>query len=58
MSLDFFQLYLEIELKKQRLVLLAERYGRTSPIVIAFSQRLDKLINKYLTWGASYATSE
>ncbi len=58
MSVEFFQLHLEIELKKQRLVLLAEKYGRTSPVVVAFSQRLDKLINKYLTWRGCYATSE
>ena len=44
---DLFKLLLEIELKKNRLVLLAERHGRTSPVVLRFSQELDRLIVEF-----------
>ena len=47
MSIDLFSLRIEIELKKQRLVLLAEIYGRKSPVFLALNDNLDKLIVEY-----------
>ena len=44
---DLFELHIEIELKKNRLVLLVERYGRQNPVVLRFSQELDKLIVEF-----------
>ena len=47
MPIDLFALHIEIEMKKERLILLAERHGRTSLVVLRMSQELDVLIVEY-----------
>jgi hypothetical protein len=47
MPIDLFALHIEIEMKKERIILLAERHGRTSPVVLRMSQELDVLIVEY-----------
>jgi hypothetical protein len=39
---SLFSLHLKIELKRQRLNMLAEEYGREDPRVLALSQQLDR----------------
>jgi hypothetical protein len=43
-----FILHLKIEMMKKKLVRLAEDRGRTDPLVIALSRRIDQLMVEYM----------
>jgi radical SAM superfamily enzyme YgiQ (UPF0313 family) len=45
---ELYLLHLRIELLKKRLVRLAEDRGRTDPLVIALSRRIDQLMVEYM----------
>lgn len=47
METTLFSLHLKIVKSKQRLLELAEQYGRTDPKVLAYSRKLDKLIVEF-----------
>ena len=46
--MELYILYLRIEMMKKRLVQLAEDRGRTHPLVLAMSRKLDRLIAEYV----------
>lgn len=46
--MELYILHLRIEMMKKRLVRLAEDRGRTHPLVLALSRRLDALIVEYM----------
>ncbi|HHW41284.1 MAG TPA: aspartyl-phosphate phosphatase Spo0E family protein [Syntrophomonadaceae bacterium] len=41
-------LHLKIEAMRKRLIHLAEKYGRSHPLVLAASRRLDGLVVEYM----------
>jgi hypothetical protein len=45
---ELYLLHLRIELLKKRLVRLAEDRGRTHPMVLAMSRRIDRLIVEHM----------
>ena len=46
--MELYILHLRIEMMKKRLVRLAEDRGRTHPLVLALSRRLDGLVVEYM----------
>ena len=47
METTIFSLHLRIVKSKQRLLDLAEKYGRTDTRVLAYSRKLDKMIVEF-----------